>query len=1084
MRDESQRPDPVPRTVWRVRLLSICVALMALSFSQKPGRLVADTKFDLLEAPGAFLASSLSLWDPSAAFGQLQNQAYGYLFPMGPFFWLGDAVGLPMWIVQRLWWSTLLIVAFLGMWKLSGALVVSSPWARIAGSLVYALSPRILAELTVTSVEVWPMALAPWILWPLVDRGRRSWGWRIGGSALAVLCLGGVNAVASGAALVPPAMWFATRRPTWQTLRWAAVWVGAVVAGILWWLGPLVVLGRYSPPFLDWIEGISVTSGVASVFESVRGTSAWLGFLLTRNGPTWPGGFVFVSERPLILVTVFVVAAGLVGLTLRDRVRDRLFLILSVVVGLFLLTVGHQGATASVTSEFFRELLDGAGAPLRNLHKFDLVVRIPLALGAIATIDVVARSARRWGLAPFLVPAVTCLGILSLSAPAVVGNLARPEAAAAVPAYWKQAAEWLDEQPEQGAVLMLPSAAFADFEWGSTKDNPLQFLSSRPFVHRDAVPLGSAGATRFLDGIEAELGAGQGGPHVAQVLSTAGIRYVLVPNDLRRDGAGNDIVRIHSALEKSGLRRIAAFGNRGSTIADTEDQTVDYRSVLVRPRIEIFDVGDTGAWLQPLSATSTLASAGPENLMTAARAMGDRLLFLGSDRGGLPGDRVAALDGLRAREVDFGRATDNRSHLFQRDETPRQERREYEYAFGDKDVRTVQIWDGIEKVSASSSASDAGATLRLGPGYGPAAALDGDPETGWVSGRLGSAIGEWLQLDFRQSTQVREVRLEVYAHWSIGAQPSRVRVETESGAVTTEVFPNGLAVVAAPEGVTDWLRISLDAVGEGAENGFGIGEIALDRRLIGPRTQVAPLPEGVDQITLSRDLRGIPSCVHADESPRCNPEASRVPEERSSLRRELTLPSTGSFDAQGWVQLSETDTVDALFDAPGRIRATASSRLVPGHWLRPSAAFDGDLATGWVAGGDDFDPTLTVILPETRVVRGLEFLQTPALPASRPRVVDLRFGDGSTLSAEVDDEGIVRFEPRRTNRITMKFGATRPLVSISSRNGLRSFTPVGASEIRVVGAEDLVGGLPQALETGAPCGFGPSLLVNGVSTLR
>src|SRR5690606_40471580 len=69
----------------------------------------------------------------------------------------------------------------------------------------------------------------------------------------------------------------------------------------------------------------------------------------------------------------------------------------------------------------------------------------------------------------FLVPAVTCLGILSLSAPAVVGNLARPEAAAAVPAYWKQAAEWLDEQPEQGAVLMLPSAAFADFEWGSTK---------------------------------------------------------------------------------------------------------------------------------------------------------------------------------------------------------------------------------------------------------------------------------------------------------------------------------------------------------------------------------------------------------------------------------------------------------------------------------------------------------------------------------------------------------------------------------------------------------------------------------------
>lgn len=1081
MNEEAQQPDLTPGTIWRLRLIAICVGLMAVAFSQAPGRIVADTKFALLQDPGAFLSRSLSLWDPTAAFGQLQNQAYGYLFPMGPFFWLGHSVGLPAWVVQRLWWSLLLIVAFLGMWKLSGALVNASPWARIGGSLVYALSPRILAELTVTSIEVWPMAVAPWVLWPLVDRGARTWGWRIGGSALAVLCLGGVNAVASGAALVLPVVWFLTRRPNWQTLRWAALWMGAVIASILWWLGPLIILGRYSPPFLDWIEGISVTSSTASVFESIRGTSAWLGFLLTNNGPTWPGGFVYVSERVLILVTLAVVAAGLVGLGLRGRVQERVFLVSSLLLGLLLLTAGHEGATRSIASGFVRDLLDGAVAPLRNLHKFDLVVRIPLSLGVVAAVDALARLAKRRRLAPALVPAFACLGILSLGAPAVVGNLARPEAFVALPSYWEQAAEWLDEQPDEGAVLVLPAAGFADFEWGSTKDNPLQSLTKRAFVHRDAVPLGSAGATRFLDGIASELGSGQGGPHVVDVLATAGIRYVLVPNDLRRDVAGNDLVRIHSALEKSGLRRAAAFGNVGSTIAETDHQTVDFRSVLHRPRIEVFDVEGSTASAQSLADTRILGAAGPENLVTVSRALGDRLLFLASDGDGTAMGARTAMDGLRAREVDFGQVTNNRSHLFQRDEQPRQDRRQFEYAFGGEAPRTVQGWDGVERVSASSSASDAGANLRLGPGYGPAAALDGDPATGWVSGRLGRAVGEWLQVDFTQATQVGEVRLETFQQSNIGALPSQVRIETENGTASTEVFPNGRAILTAPTGVTAWMRIVLETVGEGLENGFGIAEVTLDERLIGPRTQVPPVPDDTDQITLSRELHGVPACVHVDDSPRCNPEVSRIPEERSALRRELTVESGGRFVAEGWVLPSDGDALDEFHEAPGRMGATASSRLVSGHWLRPSAAVDGDLATGWVAGTDDFGPRITISLPEPRVVDGLQFIRNPSLPASRPHVVDIRFSDGSTTAAEVDDEGFVRFPPRETNRILLKFGATKPLVSISSQTGVRVFAPVGASEIRVLGAEDLTGQLPPSLRTGAPCGFGPAVVVNGVA---
>ena len=92
--------DTAPSLVRRLRVTTAVVALVALAFSQAPGKLIGDTKSDLVLDPGAFLRRAVEAWNPQQGFGVLANQSYGYLWPMGPFFWLGHELGVPGWAVQ------------------------------------------------------------------------------------------------------------------------------------------------------------------------------------------------------------------------------------------------------------------------------------------------------------------------------------------------------------------------------------------------------------------------------------------------------------------------------------------------------------------------------------------------------------------------------------------------------------------------------------------------------------------------------------------------------------------------------------------------------------------------------------------------------------------------------------------------------------------------------------------------------------------------------------------------------------------------------------------------------------------------
>lgn len=1075
------RAGPGEALIWRARLLAACLALAAVTFRQQPGLVVGDTKADLTLNPWGFLRDALHLWDPQLYFGQLQNQAYGYLFPMGPFHGLLLSAGVPAWIVQRLWWTLLLVLAFLGAWRVAGELVAAGRWARLAGALLYALSPRVVGELTTTSIEVWPVAVAPWVLLPLVVREPRTWRWRITRSALAVALCGGVNAVATGAVLVMPAVWFLTRRPSRQVVLAAASWFAAVVLAIAWWLIPLLILGANSPPFLDWIESAVTTTGTASTYEALRGTSAWLGYLGTPTGPHWPGGWAYVTRPILIVTTAGVVAVGLAGLATR-RVRDRAFLATSLVLGIILVTLGHRGPVGPVWTDLAFRLLDGPLAPLRNAHKFDPVVRLPLALATIAGLEAGLAWLCRVGVQRWVQVTVVTALVVAAASPALSAHLARDEAYPGIPQYWRAAAAWLDGQPGDGAVLMLPATAFADFTWGSPKDNPLQAIMRRPFVLRDAVPLGSAGSTRFLDGVNRTVASGRGDPSVAQALAGAGVGFVVVPADLRAGALVDPLVAVEQGLLSSGLRRVAEFGPRVVDPEESADTTIDNRTRGSRPSITVYAVPRPRPALMLPAHRAPTALAGPEDMIALTR-IGIPLALLGTDARAVIGGYASAdagilTDGLRRREVFFGAAANNTSAVLSPDAEYGQDRPVHDVIADPTAPETTSLWRGVRSVRASSSAADAGATLRLGAAYGPAAAVDGDITTRWVSGRYGQAEGEWLEVRLLQAQPIRWVRLIASRKSPIGSPPRRILVSTAAGTRSMSLDANGFGTVTPAEGATDWVRFTLSAVESGVPNGMSIAELAIDG--VTPRLLLETPPAASPQtIHLRGDDAFRTGCWQVSTGVTCSPATVAPREPPPGIDRIVRLGSGGSYRLEGTVRAASTSGADALLDDPARPRVTASSRLVPGLADRPGTVVDADPATGWVASADDPQPRLTVHLPRERVVRGLQFIPSSTADASRPKEVRIRFGDGYPVTATTDANGYVWFPARRTDLIRVWFGATRPRVGIDGATRERTFLPVGIGELRVVGADDLRRPIDPAAAVDAACGLGPDVTVNG-----
>ena len=1097
-------------------------AALLLTFAQSPGKISPDTKLDLTANPLRFLARAFNLWNSELPFGQAQNQAYGYLFPHGTFFLLGDVLGLPGWVTQRLWWALLLTVGFWGLLRVAEALGIGNPTSRVIGAAAFALSPRVLTTLGAISSETLPMMLAPWVLLPVILalRGQGSVRVLAARSALAIALMGAVNAVATLTGCLAAVIWLVCHRPNRLWLRFAAWWAACIVLAVLWWVVALVMLGRISPPFLDFIESSGVTTQWMSLTEILRGTDAWTPFV----APTATAGASLVTGSVAVLATTLVAAAGMAGLAIRTMpARGRLIVIL--LVGVVLLAVGYSGGLGSPVAHAVQAFLDADGTPLRNMHKLEPLLRLPLMLGLthlLGRIPLPGSVPRREWMHAFAHPerdkrvAVGVVVLVALAAAtslAWTGRLTPPGAFDAIPQYWHDTADWLDEHNKDGGrVLVAPGAPFATQVWGNSHDEPLQVLGSSPWGVRDSIPLTPPETIRALDSVQRLFAAGRPSAGLADTLARQGILYVVVRNDLDPEASRSARpLLVHRTIEGSGgLVRVAQFGEPvgpGTLAGFITDSGLRPRF----PAVEIYRV-DGSPGMHPYlvdTAATARVDGGPEALLRLDERrrllgrppLGPMLLTQDAQRAGLtlpPGKGVTVTDTPLARETDYGRVDDHSSAIRTPDDPRHTFNRVPDYPAAGADLVYGQ-WNG-GRVSVSSSASDSTALPNVAQATGPAAAIDADTSTSWVSNALQAAVGQWLQVDFDHPVTNATITITPSAT-AVGAQIRRIEVSTVNGTSTTRFEQAGKPLtIALPYGETPWVRITAVATDDGSSGvQFGITDFTVTQydangfahpvslrhtvQVPGP-----PPNSAVAQWDLGSELLGRPGCAQAPNGTRCAASMALSPEEPVNLSRTLTVPSPTEVTPTVWVRARQGPNLADLISEPGTARALGDADPIDVQGSAYAAA-DGDPATAWTAPQGVVQhktpPTLTLKFPAPREVAGMRITPSSSVLPAHPTLVAIDLGGGPEVRALASDGGTqsVSLRPHVTDTVKLSLLSWNDVIDRTAL-GFDQLKPPGLAEVSALDARGMpIAGADAARNRARvidlPCGKGPIIGVAG-----
>ncbi|WP_353953641.1 alpha-(1-_3)-arabinofuranosyltransferase family protein [Knoellia sp. S7-12] len=994
-----------PVTLWLTALSALlAIVVLANDF----GILTPDTKPEIFLAPARTAARFASAWLDTPNLGTPNFNVGNFL--VAAIFSVLDLVGLPAWLIMRLWRMGLLLLAAWGARLVlrellgQGASSRFTNMASLGAAIAYAANPYVLVG-GATTPTLLPYALLPWLVVCWL-RGFRepSWRWAVA-SALVLAAMSGINAgvvpLIQLIVLVPIALHACLiERHRFRDVLWLVLRTGMIyVALSAYWLVPALMAISVGSSIAAGTESLEAINMANSFPEVLRGLGMWTLYGADGNGWFDPGHISFVLA-PLVVLLSFggPIIAGL-GVRL-SRSPGRLFGTVSVLTGA-LVMVGsfpfHDqtpwGRALGMTIETVPGLI-----AFRTTNKAGAVLELGMAV--LVGLGVM-------GIAPWVrsvwVRLVAGLGGVIIVAgsvfPALTGDLYHVPMD--LPKYWNEAADVVNARGADSRVLMVPGTGLPAYSWGYFGPDEIgPSLFRRPFVYRSASPSGGSYASNLLAGVDMRLHQGTLPPGTVSTLAAyLGVGDVVGRYDVR--GTGDIGARVESALNADpGLGAPQGFGPEGTGHGAPAPATVrpvagplPSTSATARSARGSLIVDGAGAALPNLQSAGLL-SGRPGILLAGGLTNGELEEALGDE------GRVVLTDSNGRREASNHNPAQSGA-LLSANEDPQSTR-----ALFDTSDQTVAVVRGNARVTA------AGQGLLFGPhATGQVTqAFDGDRTTGWQFGNFGSGVGNSALVRLNQPREVGTISLSPMQGGANRITSARVTASKGGGLVTKDVtfeswntFP---AKVDLGPGVVSAINIEVTGV-DGSDDGpVGFSEIVVPGVNV---RKVGVLPRGlVSRIDTAARAAGLdPADIPLDVVMRRSVgDANGLSAEEHRLEREFTLADKRQFTTSGTVRLAggaSDSRIDALSGRRGDIQAESSSRAFNNPNARASQAFDDtggepDRSTAWVPNEPVLGEWITLKFPERRLS---SFSVTQGAVGARATKALVSVNDGEPFEVEL-----------------------------------------------------------------------------------
>ena len=1020
------------------------------------GRQFVDTKLDLTTSPVSFLTHLLNLWDPNGWFGYLQDQYVGYAFPTAPLFALGHFLLVPAWITERVWIALFITAGFWGAVRLAEALEIGSLPTRLLGGLAYTLWPTFSFLAGTHTAAIAPGELLPWVMIPLVKGCKGGSTLRAATlSALAVLFIGGVNAADTIDVLIMPVLYLLTRQPSPRQRSLIGWWIVCVALATMWWVIPLLLLGKYGFNFLPYTEQSVTTTSTMSAAASLQGTGDWVGYVSVGTQAWDTAAATLVTLPAAIIGTSSIAAIGLFGLARRD-LRERRFLLLVFAAAVVLAMAAYWGPLGGPFGHLLRPLLDGVLSPFRNVYKFEPLLALPIALGIMHALHVVRPRLNRnrsvgHRLSIVVVSILTVGGLVGLASPYAFGRIATPNSFTSIPGYWYQTADYLAQHAPRTTALVVPASAHGLYTWGWSIDEPLEALAQSSWVDRENVPYGGAGSTRVIDAIDQALRTGLPQPGLTTLLNRSGISYVVVQNDVESQLSDSPSpYTINRVLSEAGLPMVASFGPAVSSYVEDNPtlKPVQAGFEVSYPTIQIYKVHGNVRPVQSFpTSTAALVTGGPESelqLFNQGVIRTNQAVVLAANWNGgrYTGPLLAVTDTLRRENYSYGLVNDNYSFTL----TPNQlVQPNAASPDGPQPPRQMLPFQGVQHQTvaeyvgaASVDASSYGSWILSLPEYNPANVFDNDSATGWTAGSSNGSIGQWIDIHFNEPRSLRDTRITLLTSAN-RAIATEVQVSTNRGSVIDHLKPiDQVQKLQAPRGKATWLKVTfVKVVGQVAGGGdAGIQRISVPGLDVQP--YLRPPQEAVGS--------GARATVFSFETTQIDPTAILRSAPEPVMARIFSTTKPTRVTITGAAEPVTGAALNALLSTSA-LHVSASSTFGNLPSLRPQNLFIGQPQANWIAAGRN--ATITLSWPKAASLAQLHVVFSGARVAARPEEILLRSPKGNRLlhlnvSGSSD---VVKFAPLVTDALQISFPKVQFEETNNSFGGL-SANPVGLAELK------------------------------------